>query len=131
MLGNGIFLPVPYDSILPGMQEYQGLTFVRNRGELSEGWYDPTTLQKAQASAASNPVHDERQSRPRDSPSYGSPRRAEESSDEDVVGPTMPGGETQIYKSDRRPGPAIPNLQDLELKRGRIPWRLCYFNLAC
>src|SRR4051812_13029650 len=26
------------------------LTCVRNRGELSEGWYDPSTLQKAQNS---------------------------------------------------------------------------------
>lgn len=88
-----------------------------NRGELAEGWYDPATLHKAQASAALNTVNTERQSRPRDSPSYGSPRREEESSDEDVVGPTMPRGETQVYKSDKRSGPAIPNLQDLELQR--------------
>lgn len=88
-----------------------------NRGELAEGWYDPATLQKAQASAVSSAVNTERQSRPRDSPSYGSPRRAEESSDEDVVGPMMPGGERQVYNSDKRPGPAIPNLQDLELQK--------------
>ncbi|KAF6239080.1 hypothetical protein HO173_002952 [Letharia columbiana] len=29
----------------------------------------------------------------------------------------MPGGETQVYKSGRRPGPVIPNPQDLELRR--------------
>lgn len=98
--------------------ENKGLTLVRNRGELAEGWYDPATLEKAQASASSSAAHTERQSRPRDSPSYGSPKRLEESSDEDIVGPTMPGSETKVYKSDKRPGPAIPNLQDLELQRG-------------
>lgn len=107
---------------------YKELTFVRNRAELAEGWYDPATLQKAQASAASNAVNTERQNQPRDSPSYGSPRRAEESSDEDVVGPTMPGGETQVYKSGRRPGPVIPNPQDLELRRGTAPGSMPYFN---
>ena len=107
---------------------YKGLTFLRNRGELAEGWYDPATLQKAQASAALNAPITERQSRPRDSPSYGSPRRSEDSSNEDVVGPTMPGNETRVYKSGKRPGPAIPNLQDLELQRGMDPGRMHYFN---
>lgn len=91
---------------------------MRNRGELAEGWYDPVTLQKAQASASSNAINAESQSRPRVSPSYGSPRRAEDLSDEDVVGPRMPGGETSIYKSDKKAGPAIPDSQDLELQRG-------------
>ena len=97
---------------------YKGLTFVRNRGELAEGWYDPATLQKAQASATSNAADAESRSRPRDSPSYGSPRGADDGSDEDVVGPAMPGGEVRVYKGDKRAGPAIPNLQDLELQRG-------------
>lgn len=102
---------------------------MRNRGELAEGWYDPATLQKAQVSAASNAVNTERQSRPRDSPSYGSARGAEESSDdEDVVGPTMPSFGRQVYKSDKRPGPKIPNLQDLELQRGMAPGRMSYSN---
>ena len=92
---------------------YKGLTFVRNRGELAEGWYDPATLQKAQASATSNAANAESRSRPRDSP-----RGANDSSDEDVVGPAMPGGEVRVYKGDKRAGPAIPNLQDLELQRG-------------
>ena len=93
---------------------------MRNRGELAEGWYDPATLQKAQASVASNGVDARRQSRLRKSPSYGSPRRAEASSDEDIVGPAMPSNETQVYKNENRRGPTIPNLQDLELRRGMI-----------
>ena len=91
---------------------------MRNRGELAEGWYDPVTLQKAQASASTNAVNAQSQSGPQVSPSYGFSRRAEDLSDEDVVGPRMPGGETNIYKSDKKPGPAIPNLQDLELQKG-------------
>ena len=90
---------------------------MRNRGELAEGWYDPVTLQKAQASASSNTVNAESQSRPRISPSHVSPRRVEDLSDEDV-GPRMLGHEIDIYKSDMKAGPAIPNLQDLELQRG-------------
>ncbi len=30
------------------------LTFVRNHGDLAEGWYDPATLRKAQTSAAAD-----------------------------------------------------------------------------
>lgn len=101
---------------------------MRNRGELAEGWYDPATLEKAQASAASKDVNAERQSRPRDSPSYGSPRRAEESSDEDVVGPTMPGSETQVYKREKRRGPVTANLQDLTLQRGTACRKFPYSN---
>lgn len=119
-----MFLPFSYGPHCARTVRYKELTFARNRGELAEGWYDPATLHKAQASAALNAVNTERQSRPRDSPSYGSPRREEESSDEDVVGPTMPRGETQVYKSDKRSGPAIPNLQDLELQRGTVPGRM-------
>ena len=95
------------------------LTFARNRGELAEGWYDRVTLQKAQASVTRpDAVHVESQSRPRDSPRYGSPGETEESSDGDVVGPAMLGGETKSYKGDKRAGPAIPKLQDLRLQRG-------------
>jgi len=94
------------------------LTFVRNRGELAEGWYDPATLQKAQASAASQPTEPESRQRPRGSPKYDSPTRSEESSDDDLVGPTLPGHDFSIRKGNRKAGPAIPDLQDLELKRG-------------
>lgn len=94
------------------------LTSVRNRGELAEGWYDPATLQKAQASAASYDDHQER-SKPRGSPTCGSPRPAD-SSDEDLVGPALPGQEVAAYNKGKRRGPAIPDTQDLELRRGEI-----------
>ena len=95
------------------------LTFVRNRGDLAEGWYDPITLQKAQSSAASASSTTEPERRPRGSPQYGSPAGAEDSSEEDVVGPTLPGQDNSNHKSNERAGPAIPNLQDLELRRGQ------------
>lgn len=91
---------------------------MRNRGELAEGWYDPATLHKAQASAVSNSTKPEPSQQPRGSPKYGSPTEAEESSDDDIVGPTLPGQHVALSKGNRRAGPAIPNLQDLELKRG-------------
>ena len=95
------------------------LTFVRNRGDLAEGWYDPATLQKARASTASASSIAEPERRLRGSPQYGSPPGAEESSEEDIVGPTLPGQEISIHRSNKRAGPAIPNLQDLELRRGQ------------
>ena len=95
------------------------LTFVRNRGDLAEGWYDPATLQKAQGSAASASSIAEPERRPRGLPQYGSPTGAEESSEEDIVGPTLPGQHNSIHRSNKRAGPAIPNLQDLELRRGQ------------
>ena len=95
------------------------LTFVRNRGDLAEGWYDPATLQKARGSTASASSVTEPEKRLRGSPQYGSPTGAEESSEEDIVGPTLPGQNKAIHKSSSRAGPAIPNLQDLELRRGQ------------
>lgn len=88
---------------------------MRNRGELAEGWYDPATLRKAQASAASTSL----------ASSLPSSKRMKteaqnESSDDDAVGPALPNNYITTHKAGKRSGPAIPNLQDLELKRGKI-----------
>jgi hypothetical protein len=93
---------------------------VRNRGELSEGWYDPATLWKAQQSeldpdrvAASEPP----KSAGRPAPTESAREEADGDSDsDDSVGPTLPGQEGRSRRA--RAGPSIPNLQDLELKRG-------------
>ncbi len=95
------------------------LTFVRNRGDLAEGWYDPATLQKAQGSIASASSIAGPERRLRGSPEHGSPIGAEESSEEDLVGPTLPGQGDSIHRSNKRAGPAIANSQDLELRRGQ------------
>lgn len=96
------------------------LTWMRNRGELAEGWYDPATKQKAVQSSntvstkSSSPA---RQRRP--SPDYASrapPQDADTDTDEDAIGPALP---SQDVRS-RRAGPAVPSLQDLELRNGTI-----------
>ncbi len=86
----------------------------RNRGELAEGWYDPSTRQKALESSttASQSI-----SRRRSSPSYGDSIQKREqtlsNSEDDGPGPSLPDNPRQS-----RHGPAIPTMQDLELKRG-------------
>ena len=99
------------------------LTSVRNRGELAEGWYDTATLRKAQASAAatlepSSSISSKTPLR-RPSPSYADQHRgeAEVSSEDDVIGPTLPGKEAEQHGFGKRSGPAIPNSQDLTLRK--------------
>jgi hypothetical protein len=94
---------------------------VRNRGELSEGWYDPSTFQRAMQSAGSQEpsfteqrrqAQDEARVRNRDR--YGPTDSGSES--DESIGPALPGQEEK--RSRRRAGPSIPNMDDLELKRG-------------
>jgi hypothetical protein len=109
------------------------LTFVRNRGELSEGWYDPTTLQKAIASRVEQehisrddtyrPAEESSKSRSGNQPEE---KQIETESDsDDSVGPALPGQELRLRGNKK--GPSIPNLQDLELKRGLLP---LFFNFS-
>lgn len=42
----------------------------------------------------------------------------EHSSDEDELGPALPGAISTVAASSKRSGPTIPNIQDLELQRG-------------
>ncbi|KAL3420777.1 RNA helicase-like protein [Phlyctema vagabunda] len=97
-----------------------------NRGELSEGWYDPSTLSKAIQSAAESDEHERREEfRPRDVP----PQReqsatvskigAQDSDSDDSVGPALP-SKNPLTKHNRL-GPSIPSMEDLELKRGLNP----------
>ena len=90
---------------------------MRNRGELAEGWYDPATLERAQASAVSNSTIGGSGRSRRQSPEYN---RQIESSDDDGPGPALPSGKDLNHQGNKRSGPAIPNLQDLELQRGTI-----------
>ena len=91
------------------------LTFLRNRGELAEGWYEPETLRKAQASATASA------SRPDKKAQSQKDARSEDLSDDDV-GPALPRGRSEMaiasQAGNERHGPAIPSLQDLELRRG-------------
>ncbi|EDO00536.1 hypothetical protein SS1G_14406 [Sclerotinia sclerotiorum 1980 UF-70] len=101
---------------------------LKNRGELSEGWYDPSTLRKAQESAKeyedeiareSNPIqsHEPSSSFTKRESEYDNPGRVEddENDSDDSIGPTLPGEMNKVKMN--RPGPSIPNMEDLELKR--------------
>ena len=91
---------------------------------MSEGWYDPSTLQKAQDSAASYGNESRSIERSKLTERMPSPQRAEsglvdedrDSDSGDSVGPTLPGQESR--PKSIRMGPSIPNMQDLELMRG-------------
>lgn len=93
------------------------LTCVRNRGELSEGWYDPETLQKAMQSDAAPDSRPRDDYRPKAADAGNEDpretRRDDESDSDDSIGPTLPGQEGR----GSRMGPSIPNIQDPELKR--------------
>lgn len=99
-----------------------------NRGELSEGYYDPSMLQRAQQ-AAEEPIYE-----PPSRPKRGEPPRltppvarsmrpadggaaaaADKDSDsDDSIGPELPGQES---RSRGRVGPRAPRGEDLQLKR--------------
>ncbi len=93
---------------------------MRNRGDLAEGWYDPATKRRAEESASTR--RSEAQSPPRlrkDSPDYGEQtlRRSANNGDsggDDDYGPMLP---TKAPRN-RYPGPVIPNLEELEYRRG-------------
>ena len=103
------------------MRRAVALTFVRNRGELAEGWYDPTTLQKAQASTGSEDHENVIRNRRQQSPIYNSINGMDEDSDEDEVGPAPFANSYEVYNRKPKSGPAIPNMQDMDLQRGRFP----------
>lgn len=96
----------------------------RNRGELAEGWYDPATLQKARQNAVEQPMADHQAG----SPDYGRGVRREhgdpgeiptaEDDEDEEYGPTLP--HPNAVRDVTHSGPTIPNMQDLELKRGKL-----------
>jgi hypothetical protein len=107
------------------------LTCLRNRGELSEGWYDPSTLKKAVESAAAPEPRSPDKERPNATATKGRESRvpareeSEESDSDEEIGPTLPGQEGRSRGG--RVGPSIPSMQDLELKKGKL-YRFLAFN---
>ncbi|KAL4810422.1 hypothetical protein BDV18DRAFT_57322 [Aspergillus unguis] len=89
-----------------------------NRGELAEGWYDPATLEKARSAgtavSAPSDISDKaaRERQQEIVPTAGGDEEDEEDDDDDEYGP-MP----QHRGVGRAPGPAIPTMQDLELRK--------------
>ncbi|KAB8068118.1 hypothetical protein BDV29DRAFT_162684 [Aspergillus leporis] len=102
-----------------------------NRGELAEGWYDPSTLEKARRNAQDEPLAPAAD-RHRESPVYdreagsrqegnpGDDEEEEEDDDDDDYGPVLPqhGGMSRYEGRPGQPsGPTIPTMQDLELRK--------------
>ncbi|KAL8903069.1 MAG: hypothetical protein Q9207_004179 [Kuettlingeria erythrocarpa] len=128
----GLYLDIQKQLILEDLDERE-LTAVRNRGELAEGWYDPETLRKAQASVAAADGDDEDNGRlyllrapvPAARAMVGkSDRHGDDDDDDDEddsYGPALPSStDLQIRSEGKRekpPGPSIPGFQDLQERR--------------
>jgi len=86
----------------------------RNRGDLDQSWYDPTTLQKAHYPGRkmpqqhSSPQHDQIAEAGN---SLAQPALNESGSEDDGFGPSLPRD-----MGSRRPGPVIPSLDDLRVR---------------
>ncbi|GFF44199.1 hypothetical protein IFM61606_00988 [Aspergillus udagawae] len=113
-------------------------SFIRkwNRGELAEGWYDPTTLDKARRNVPEQPPVSG-PGRRRDSADYEQAGRGKDadtgdaseatarqnelefdSEDEEEYGPILPHHEVTAKGRDiPSAGPTIPTIQDLELRK--------------
>ncbi|MCJ1329655.1 hypothetical protein MMC10_006335 [Thelotrema lepadinum] len=84
-----------------------------NRGELAQGWYSPSTLKNSTSSS-----QQQTQSAPQTiGPKAEKDGRVE--SDDDEPGPLLPGELLRQHGRSSKVGPAIPSMQDLELKRER------------
>ncbi|KAL9581020.1 MAG: hypothetical protein Q9212_004148 [Teloschistes hypoglaucus] len=119
----GLYLDIQKQLILEEMEEKEvkgrWKRFIDrwNRGELAEGWYDPATLQRAQASAAK--TDDYNTPPPPNRPALGEGEDKVEDEDDDF-GPSLPStSTTNLHPSSnaRQSGPSIPTLQDLALRR--------------
>ena len=101
------------------------LTYARNRGELAEGWYEPAALQKAIGSAPKPSfslasVRHRQSSLPHGGDKIDRLPGNESDEDDDAVGPALPTQSPRDGRNVSRLGPAIPGMQDLELKRGML-----------
>ncbi|KAF1987117.1 hypothetical protein K402DRAFT_331518 [Aulographum hederae CBS 113979] len=91
-----------------------------NRGELAEGWYEPSLRAKAAESARDAASLEPPNRVIRQSPDHNPASRQqdmkkeeEESSSDDEFGPRLP----DQSGSSKRAGPLIPRLEDLELRK--------------
>ena len=87
---------------------------------MAEGWYDPKTLEKAEASDTVDPV---KPSNKRFGHWNATSHEEGHSTNvtDDEYGPSLPGQKSRDLSGDAarsaRPGPSIPNFQDLQVKR--------------
>ncbi|PLB53006.1 hypothetical protein P170DRAFT_454210 [Aspergillus steynii IBT 23096] len=109
-----------------------------NRGLLAEGWYDPSTLEKARREAESHPPVPSSRGQFRGSPDYEDPRdetagassnanlrdpevqgdaaEDDDNDDDDDYGPGLPTRYGLSLTGHQNSGPSIPTMQDLDLR---------------
>lgn len=95
---------------------------MRNRKELSEGWYDPATKQRADKAASEQKLRPQPARRTElEKTVLAEPQAPEESeeeddnNDDDDFGPALPGARG----SAGRMGPVVPSLQDIQHRNGQ------------
>ncbi|KAJ6167734.1 hypothetical protein N7497_000577 [Penicillium chrysogenum] len=129
----GMYLDIQKGKYIEDLSEdevrgrWKSFTQKWNRGELAGGWYDPATLAKARKSAEEEPAAGPRGGR--ESPDYTQGQRAadearqdppvgdDDEDEDDEYGPTLPQAGSRKGGPHPQAGPAIPTMQDLELKR--------------
>ncbi|MCJ1231989.1 hypothetical protein MMC12_008670 [Toensbergia leucococca] len=120
----GLYLDIQKQLVLEDLSEdevrgrWKSFVGKWNRGELAEGWYDPSTLRKALALAISSPTattscHTRNQKQSKQTEA----EQDVETSDDDLVGPSLPNTDVSARTTATKRGPTIANLQDLELQR--------------
>ena len=92
---------------------------MRNRGKLAEGWYGPQMFEKAEAFMSGSPTGISKPSEKTLGRAQGD-RHDSGSSEDDILGPALPGGSIATAGGNRQSGPTIPNQQDLALQRGEL-----------
>ncbi|KOS39031.1 hypothetical protein ACN38_g10156 [Penicillium nordicum] len=129
----GMYLDIQKGKYIEDLSEdevrgrWKSFTQKWNRGELAEGWYDPVTLDKARRSVEEEPAAGPRGGR--QSPDYTQDQRAtseaprnpsvgdddDDEDEDDEYGPSLP--QARSGRGGPQAGPAIPTMQDLELKK--------------
>ncbi|KAK5069706.1 hypothetical protein LTR64_008111 [Lithohypha guttulata] len=88
-----------------------------NRGDLAEGWYDPSTLQKAlQAADLQNLNRSTSDAAGKDGPGPLSDEVQDDSPEDDDFGPALPQELQAVVSSEtslNRSGPTIPSMDDI------------------
>ncbi|PWY92615.1 hypothetical protein BO70DRAFT_281812 [Aspergillus heteromorphus CBS 117.55] len=126
---KGIFLDDLSEEELKG--RWKSFVGKWNRGELAEGWYDPSTLEKARQNLAEMQAQTQRENesaedtipvgRQSDRPDA---EDNDDDDDDDEYGPVLPGGHGHGHcgTGGFSSGPTIPTMQDLELRKGTLTY---------
>ena len=79
---------------------------------MADGWYDPSRLERATSALYTREQPGKTTEKPPTTDQY------EDENDSDDFGPHVPKNTMASRKGSARPGPAIPSMQDIELRKG-------------